>query len=102
MGAVIRQIQRASTLWCADPEHHYEQARTRSAAKEPNATWTPIAAATATDVIDTSKGTVHMVIGGGGTSVPSNQLFIDPPASRVINAVGEPDPALPGSVRLST
>jgi hypothetical protein len=35
---------------------------------------TPIPAATATDAIDTTKGTVQMVI-GGGTSVPSNQLF---------------------------
>ena len=34
-----------------------------------------------------------MVIGGGGTSVPSNQLFFNPPQCRVITAVGEPDPA---------
>jgi len=32
-----------------------------------------------------------MVI-GGGTSVPSNQLFFDPPECRVITS-GEPDPA---------
>ena len=44
-------------------------------------------------MIDTSKGTVHMVIGGGGTSGPSNRLFFDPPQCRVITAVGEPDPA---------
>ena len=43
-------------------------------------------------MIDTTKGTVHMVIGGGGTSVPSNQLFFDPPQCRVITAVGAPDP----------
>jgi hypothetical protein len=49
--------------------------------------------ATATDVIDTTKGTVHMVIGGGGTSSPSNELFFNPPACRVITAVGEIDPA---------
>jgi hypothetical protein len=35
-----------------------------------------------------------MVIGGGGTSVPSNQLFFNPPACRVITAVGEPDATL--------
>ena len=34
---------------------------------------TLVPAATATDVIDTTQGTVHMVIGGGGTSAPSNQ-----------------------------
>jgi hypothetical protein len=44
-------------------------------------------------VIDTTKGTEHMVIGGGGTSSPSNQLFFDPPACRVITAVGQPDAA---------
>lgn len=32
-----------------------------------------------------------MVIGGGGTSLPSDQLFFDPPACRVITAVSEPD-----------
>jgi hypothetical protein len=34
-----------------------------------------------------------MVIGGGGTSSPSNELFFDPPQCRVIVAVGPPDPA---------
>jgi hypothetical protein len=73
-------------------EHHYERSHPIRG-REPNATLTPIATATATDVIDTSNGTVHMVIGGGGTSVPSNQLFFNPPQCRVITAVGEPDPA---------
>ena len=70
-------------------EHHYERShpiRGRTA----NATLTPIPASTATDVIDTTGGTVHMVIGGGGTSLPSNDLFFDPPACRVITAVGDP------------
>ena len=44
------------------------------------------------DVIDTTKGTVHMVIGGGGTSVPSNKLFYDPPQCRVITGVEAMDP----------
>jgi hypothetical protein len=73
-------------------EHHYERSHPIRG-QEANATLTPVAAATATDVIDTTKGTVHMVIGGGGTSVPSNQLFFNPPACRVITAVGAPDPA---------
>ena len=72
-------------------EHHYERSHPIRG-QESNATLTPIAAATATDVIDTNKGTVHMVIGGGGTSVPSNQLFFNPPQCRVITAVGEVDP----------
>ena len=73
-------------------EHHYERSHPIRGRKS-NATLTPIPAATATDVIDTSKGTVHMLIGGGGTSAPSNQLFFDPPRCRVITSVGEPDPA---------
>jgi 3',5'-cyclic AMP phosphodiesterase CpdA len=73
-------------------EHHYERSHPIRG-REPNATLTPVPAATATDVIDTTKGTVHMVIGGGGTSVPSNQLFFDPPQCRVITSVGAPDPA---------
>jgi 3',5'-cyclic AMP phosphodiesterase CpdA len=72
-------------------EHHYERSHPIRG-RESNATLTPVPAATTTDVIDTTKGTVHMVIGGGGTSVPSNQLFFNPPACRVITAVGEPDP----------
>ena len=73
-------------------EHHYERSHPIRG-RQANATLTPIPAATATDVIDTTKGTVHMVIGGGGTSVPSNQLFFNPPACRVITAVGAPDAA---------
>ena len=71
-------------------EHHYERSHPLRG-RETNATLTPLAAATATDAIDTSAGTVHMVIGGGGTSLPSNQLFFDPPQCRVITAVGVPD-----------
>jgi 3',5'-cyclic AMP phosphodiesterase CpdA len=73
-------------------EHHYERSHPIRG-RRANGTLTPIPAATATDVIDTTKGTVHMVIGGGGTSAPSNQLFFNPPACRVITAVGAPDPA---------
>jgi 3',5'-cyclic AMP phosphodiesterase CpdA len=72
-------------------EHHYERSHPIRG-QQVNATLTPIPAATATDVIDTTKGTVHMVIGGGGTSAPSNTLFFNPPACRVITAVGAPDP----------
>ncbi|HWE99049.1 MAG TPA: metallophosphoesterase, partial [Caulobacteraceae bacterium] len=72
-------------------EHHYERSHPVRGAQA-NATLTPIAAATNAQVIDTTRGTVHMVLGGGGTSQPSNQLFFDPPQCRVIVAVGEPDP----------
>ena len=71
-------------------EHHYERSHPIRGQRA-NATLTPIATATATDRIDTTKGTVHMVIGGGGTSAPSNELFFHPPQCRVITAVGQPD-----------
>ncbi|HZC15632.1 MAG TPA: metallophosphoesterase family protein [Caulobacteraceae bacterium] len=71
-------------------EHHYERSHPIRG-HEANATLTPLPAATATDLIDTEKGTVHMVIGGGGTSRPSNSLFSNPPRCRVITAVGAPD-----------
>jgi hypothetical protein len=72
-------------------EHHYERSHPVRG-REANRTLTPRPAAVATDVIDTTKGTVHMVIGGGGTSAPSNELFFHPPQCRVIVSVGAPDP----------
>ncbi|MFC6158926.1 purple acid phosphatase family protein [Kribbella jiaozuonensis] len=72
-------------------EHHYERSHPIRG-QQPNQTLTPIPAATRTDVVDTSKGTVHMVIGGGGTSVGSNGVLFNPPACRVITSVGAPDP----------
>lgn len=72
-------------------EHHYERSHPIRG-QQANRTLTPIPTATGTDTIDTRQGTVHMVIGGGGTSVPSNGLFFNPPQCRVITAVGAPDP----------
>jgi hypothetical protein len=72
-------------------EHHYERSHPVRG-HLPTATLTPVPVATRTDVIDTTRGTVHMVLGGGGTSAPSNQLFFDPPQCRVITGVGAPDP----------
>ena len=72
-------------------EHHYERSHPLRG-HEANETLTPRPASTATDVIDTTKGTVHMVIGGGGTSRPSEGLFFNPPQCRVITGVGAPNP----------
>ena len=73
-------------------EHHYERSHAIRG-HEDNPTLTPRPAATAIDVVDTTKGAVHMVLGGGGTSLPSNELFFNPPQCRVITAVGPPNPA---------
>lgn len=70
-------------------EHHYERSHPIRGARQ-NQTLTPVPSSTDTHVVDTSTGTVHMVIGGGGTGVTSNQLFFDPPACRVITGVGAP------------
>jgi 3',5'-cyclic AMP phosphodiesterase CpdA len=70
-------------------EHHYERSHPIRG-HESNATLTPTPVATAIDVVDTSQGAVHMVIGGGGTSAPSNTKFYTPPRCRVITAVGPP------------
>jgi 3',5'-cyclic AMP phosphodiesterase CpdA len=72
-------------------EHHYERSHPLRG-WEANRTRTPLVASSVTDLIDTTAGTVHMVIGGGGTSVPSNELFFHPPQCRVIVSVTAPDP----------
>ena len=74
-------------------EHHYERSHPIRSQQQ-NKMLTPIPTGSATDVIDTTKGTVHMIIGGGGTSVPSNKLFYDPPQCRVITGVDAFDPKL--------
>src|SRR2546421_10877980 len=72
-------------------EHHYERSHPIRGA-QPNDTLTPIPVATDVSTVDTTQGTVHMVIGGGGTSVPSNALFFEPAAYRVVTGVGPVGP----------
>jgi 3',5'-cyclic AMP phosphodiesterase CpdA len=73
-------------------EHHYERSHPIRGA-EPNDTRTPVPVATAVDHVDATKGTVHVVIGGGGTSIPSNGLLYPDRRCRVITGVGAVDPA---------
>ncbi|MEU6561939.1 purple acid phosphatase family protein [Nocardia nova] len=85
-------------------EHHYERSHpVRGVLGTDTLTPKPVAEAvtpgragptgTATDLVDTSKGTVHLVIGGGGTSVPSNRLFFPDRQCRVLTGVGAVDSA---------
>jgi 3',5'-cyclic AMP phosphodiesterase CpdA len=74
-------------------EHHYERSHPLRGAQDTE-TKTPIPVDTQGDVIDTSKGTVHLVIGGGGTSAPSNAMFFPEPRCRVLTSVGLYDPAI--------
>ncbi|HEY0813173.1 MAG TPA: metallophosphoesterase family protein [Pseudonocardia sp.] len=74
-------------------EHHYERSHPIRG-QQPTDTRTPIPTQTTTDVLDTGKGTVHMVIGSGGTSSPTNHMLVTPPRCRVITAVtARPDRA---------
>ncbi|MFC7751909.1 purple acid phosphatase family protein [Tsukamurella soli] len=79
-------------LVLAGHEHHYERSHPVRGTL-PTDVLTPDPVSTRDDVVDTSKGTVHMVIGGGGTSAPSNKLFFPGAQCRVLTAVGAPDPA---------
>ena len=73
-------------------EHHYERTHAIRGTL-PTDTLTPNPVDTQPDHIDTSKGTVHLVIGGGGTSIPSNKMFFPEPRCQVLMAVGDVDPA---------
>jgi 3',5'-cyclic AMP phosphodiesterase CpdA len=74
-------------------EHHYERSHPVRGTLG-NDTRTPIPVDTRNDLIDSTKGTVHLVIGGGGTSAPSNQFFFPEPRCRVLMGVGAFDPGL--------
>ena len=65
-------------------EHHYERTPSRFAGTLPTDTLTPNPVESCTGHMDTSKGTVHLVIGGGGTSIPSNKMFFPEPRCQVL------------------
>ncbi|MEU3878232.1 hypothetical protein AB0E87_30845, partial [Streptomyces sp. NPDC029704] len=64
-------------------EHHYERSHPVRGTL-PNEARTPVPVATRTDVIDTGKGTVHMVIGAGGNIATSQDDLFDTPQARVL------------------
>jgi len=81
-------------------EHHFERTlAVRGVDPAGATTLRPLVTDSRTDVVDTSKGTVHMIIGGGGTSAPSNQLLLDPPQCQVIVDVEPQQPTPPGGTR---
>ncbi len=80
-------------------EHHYERSHPlRGTMQTDTLTPKPLERAAngpnRNDLIDSTKGTVHMVIGGGGTSLPSNGLLFPQPRCRVLTGVGAYDPAI--------
>jgi 3',5'-cyclic AMP phosphodiesterase CpdA len=81
-------------------EHHFERSLALRGVDPAGAdTLRPMVRDSRTDVVDTSRGTVHMVIGGGGTNAPSNQLLQDPARCEVIVDVGPQGPTPPGGTR---
>ncbi|GAA1915034.1 purple acid phosphatase family protein [Streptantibioticus ferralitis] len=69
-------------------EHHYERSLPIRG-QQGNSTATPIPVSTDLAVADTSKGTVHMVIGGGGMGFTSNGRLGDGRTAKVIVARGD-------------
>jgi hypothetical protein len=67
-------------------EHHYERTHPVRGA-EHNDTLTPRTVATDKKVIDSTKGTVHMIIGSGGTSNPSHTMLSPDRKCRVITGL---------------
>ncbi|HSS26102.1 MAG TPA: metallophosphoesterase family protein [Mycobacterium sp.] len=74
-------------------EHHYERSHPLRGELGTD-TRTPIPVDTHNDVIDATRGTVHVVIGGGGTSAPTNGVLFPEPRCRVLTGVGAFDPAI--------
>jgi hypothetical protein len=72
-------------------EHHYERSHPLRGAHATGETLQPRVAGYDPRIADTRRGTVHMVLGGGGTSRPSNGLLTDPPTARVIVGVRPPE-----------
>lgn len=72
-------------------DHHYERSHPVRGHADTD-TWTPIVTGHDPDHADATAGTVHVVVGTGGTSSPTHGRFFDPPACRVVTRVGELDP----------
>jgi hypothetical protein len=69
-------------------EHDYERSLAVRGTVPGSETLTPNPVSAATDDIDTSRGTVHMVLGGGGTNSPTNGKFFTDGTGKVLTAVG--------------
>jgi Purple acid Phosphatase, N-terminal domain/Calcineurin-like phosphoesterase len=74
-------------------EHDYERSLPVRGVVSGSETLTPSPVSTDTRNIDSSKGTTHMVLGGGGVSGTTNQAFFPAGKAKVITAVGAPPTA---------
>ena len=71
-------------------EHDYERSYALRGTVSGSETLTPNPVSTEAANIDTSQGTVHMVLGGGGNSAISNTEFFTNGQAKVITAVSGP------------
>jgi hypothetical protein len=74
-------------------EHDYERSLPVCGDVSGSETLTPNPVSSNTSLIDSSQGTTHMVLGGGGVSGTTNQKFFAPGKAKVINAVTAPPSA---------
>jgi len=68
-------------------EHDYERSLAVRGVVSGSETLTPNPSSAATDDIDTSHGTVHMILGGGGVSGTTNGSFFTDGSAKVLTAV---------------
>jgi hypothetical protein len=68
-------------------EHDYERSLAVRGVVSGSETLTPNPVSTATDVIDSTHGTVHMILGGGGVSGTTNGAFFKDGTGKVITSV---------------
>jgi hypothetical protein len=68
-------------------EHDYERSLAVRGVVPGSETLTPNPVSAKTDVIDSTHGTVHMILGGGGVSGTTNQSFFQDGTGKVITAV---------------
>jgi hypothetical protein len=71
-------------------EHDYERSLPVRGVVSGTETLTPNPVSANTSVVDSSKGTTHMVLGGGGVSGTTNGSFFPVNKGKVIVAVGAP------------
>jgi 3',5'-cyclic AMP phosphodiesterase CpdA len=74
-------------------EHDYERSLAVRGVVGGSETLTPNPVSAKPDVIDSTHGTVHMILGGGGVSGTTNQSFFQDGTGKVITAVS----ATPGA-----
>jgi hypothetical protein len=90
-------------LVVAGHEHHFERTFPVKGVLPGSSLLTPAPQATDASVIDTTKGTVHMIIGGGGHSAATPWSAFDSPHDGVvIYDVGPGDPTTPRASKTTT